>query len=877
MHPRPDTRPTSSPQGPHHAVRRSGAVHGCRLSVFAFGVLCMLGAQAQVAEANRAYPATPAGPADPAADGASVVVTGQRASLRKAIAAQEKADNIVSVVSSDDIGGLPDKNAAEALARLPGIAVQRDQGEGRYVSVRGLDADLNAVTINGALVPSPEAGRRAVALDVLPAGLIRSLEVSKTLTPDQDANSLGGTVAVKSLSAFDLPGKLLSATLGASHDENLGKTSPGGSILAADRFLDGRLGVAAGLSAERRQFGSDDAETGGAWDHGRLSGFEMRDYQPTRARAAFALNLDYHAAAGASNYLRSFLSQFSDDEVRDRLTVGSFASGDLAEGETTSARAERRLRQRKYTQKISSLVLGGEQQWQDWKLEGSVAASRASEDTPESINDARFRGTANFAGVGYTNTEIPQVLGPASLYAPASYALNAITLQQRYSKDTEHHGRLDLSRKFSMGNAQSTLKFGAKISRRDKDNDTEQWSYNSKTASSGNYWGAGPTSLSAFVTGDTLDYPFGAIGYAIDPALIRARVAGLDRANARLLLESSIDDYQMHEDIDAGYAQNSIDYDAWHLLAGVRAEHTSFDAAGQQIDADKHLSPVNKHRSYTNWLPSLQMRYDLDPKTSVRAAWTNAVVRANFSQLAPGVSLASDTEATIGNPELNPLKAHNLDLGIERVLGGDGSVSAYLFHKDIKNFTYTTNLAGTGQWRDYTTATSYANGDQATVKGVELAWQQPLRMLPAPFNRLLVGANGSYTDSRAHIARYDLDAARTLDRHIKLPGQSDRVMNLMLGYEQGPLSARVALNYKSSYLLELGDDILDASQDRIVDAQKQVDFSMSYQISKPLQLIVEAMNLNNEKYYVYQGAHQYNTQYEKYGRTYKISLKASMF
>ena len=122
---------------------------------------------------------------------ATVVVSGQRASLRNAIAAQEKADNIISVISSDDIGGLPDKNAAEALARLPGVSVQRDQGEGRYITVRGLGPDLNAVTINGALVPSPEAGRRAVALDILPAGLIRTLEVSKTLLPENGCQFAG--------------------------------------------------------------------------------------------------------------------------------------------------------------------------------------------------------------------------------------------------------------------------------------------------------------------------------------------------------------------------------------------------------------------------------------------------------------------------------------------------------------------------------------------------------------------------------------------------------------------------------------------------------------------------------------------------------------
>jgi outer membrane receptor protein involved in Fe transport len=102
-------------------------------------------------------------------------------------------------------------------------------------------------------------------------------------------------------------------------------------------------------------------------------------------------------------------------------------------------------------------------------------------------------------------------------------------------------------------------------------------------------------------------------------------------------------------------------------------------------------------------------------------------------------------------------------------------------------------------------------------------------------------------------------------------------MNLMLGYETGPVSARLALNYKSPYLLEMGGDILDQSQDHIVDSQKQLDFSLSYQINKQFQVVFEAANLNNEKYYVYQGTKQYNVQNEQYGRTFKVSLKASAF
>jgi TonB-dependent receptor len=855
----------------HNMSNESRHGHGCRLSVLSLGVLAMLAAQSH-ASAQTNAPAADNAAASLAASANSVVIAGQRSSLRNAIAAQEQADNIVSVISSDDIGGLPDKNAAEALARLPGLSVQRDQGEGRYVSVRGLGPDLNAVTINGAMVPSPEPGRRAVALDVLPAGLIRSLAVSKTLTPDQDANSLGGTIEVKTLSAFDLPGKLLSGTVGASRDQNIGKTSPNGSVLFADRFLNGKLGVAGGVSYEKREFGSDNVETGGAWEDGKLTGVELRDYLPTRKRRAAALNLDYHADNLSKYFLRSFISDFSDSEVRDRLTISNIAGDGLDQGEKASARGERRLRQRKYTQTISSVVLGTEQKWNGWKLDLSGGASRATDEAPESINDARFRGSKDFAGVGFTGTDIPRLTGPAALYDAGNYKLNSIGLKQGDATDKERHLRFDLGHKFDLGDGSSTLKFGAKAARREKTNDTEAWSYSAKQI------GGASTALKDYVTGNELDYKLGRIGSAIDPAAIRRLVAGLGRADARLLVDSTVDDYRMHEDIDAAYVQNSVDIDAWHVLAGVRAEHTKFKAAGARVNEEAEtIDAVNRQRSYTNWLPSLQARYDLDPKTSVRAAWTHSVVRANFSQLAPGVSLSSDTEATIGNPDLAPLKSTNLDLGIERVLGDDGSLSAYVFHKDIKNFTYTTNLAGSGQWADYTSAVSYANGDKATVKGIELAYTQPLRMLPAPFNRLIVGANGSLTRSDANIARYDIDAGRARSRSIDLPGQSDRVLNLMLGYEQGPLSTRLALNYKSPYLLEMGDDILDAGQDRIVDAQKQVDFSLSYQLSKQVQLSFEAANLNNEKYYVYLGGKAHNAQYEQYGRTYKVSLKVSMF
>src|SRR5690606_21237590 len=135
------------------------------------------------------------------------------------------------------------------LQRVPGISVERDQGEGRYVRVRGLGPDLNSVTINGSLVPAAESDRRAVALDVLPSGLIRSLEVTKTLTPSMDANSIGGTVEVKTISAFDHKGMFYSLEGGMSRDTNTDQSSPNYAGAWSNRFLDGKLGIAVGINS----------------------------------------------------------------------------------------------------------------------------------------------------------------------------------------------------------------------------------------------------------------------------------------------------------------------------------------------------------------------------------------------------------------------------------------------------------------------------------------------------------------------------------------------------------------------------------------------------------------------------------------------------
>lgn len=808
----------------------------------------------------------PAGAADVTLE--RVVVVGQAEATDRALNDQERADDIRSVVRSDGIGRLPDKNAAEALQRLPGVSVERDQGEGRYVRVRGLGPDLNAVTVNGALLPSPERDRRAVMLDVLPSSLIGALEVVKTLTPDMDANSIGGTVNIKTLSAFDVKGRLLSLDAGVGRDDNTDRTSPSAALVWADRYAGGKLGVSLGLNLERRRFGSDNVETGGAWDDDLLEEFERRDYRITRERAGAALNLEYRPAAGTEYYLRSMVSRYTDEERRLAHVV-EFADAQ-ASGAAGEAESVRELKDRKETQRISSVALGLSQRLASWRLAAEAATSRASERTPQHTAAAVFEG-GDFDGVGYTDSRRPVLAGPASINSADPYELTEIEVERTLYKDRINGLRLDAARELELLDAPAELKFGAKASRRKRSSEQTTWvledfedepfSLSGAQLGLGGYAGASP------------DYPLGSFGPSIGTGAVRGIYAGRDLSSFVDDEESTINDYRMKENIDAAYGQLRFELADWRLIGGLRMERTRFRADGTGVE-DGDFVPTSTSRSYRHWLPGLHARKPLDETTVLRAAWTHSVVRPAFEQVAPGYVIEDD-EAEFGNPSLRPLKSRNLDLGVERRLGYAGVLSAYGFHKRIKDFAYQTDVAGTGRWADFSEAVTFDNGERATVYGVELAYSQSFRgLLPAPWNNLLFGANVTYSRSRATIARFDADAGAMQSRRIPLPSQSDWLVNLVLGYETEGWSARVALNHKSRYLLEVGD-VLDASGDLYVDAQTQVDLALRLKPTRALQLSFEVLNLNDESYYVYAGSRARNAQWETYGRTYRIAVNYS--
>ncbi|HSX49999.1 MAG TPA: TonB-dependent receptor, partial [Cellvibrio sp.] len=430
----------------------------------------------------------------------NVIVVGQAAGINKALNKQRSADNIVTAVSADAIGQFPDTNVSESLQRLPGLSIERDQGEGRYVRVRGMGPDFNAVTINGVGVPGPDADRRAVALDVIPSDLLENLTVTKTLTPDMDANSLGGSIDVQSLSAFDRDGFFYQLTAEGSYDDNTEETSPKGALTASNQFSLGsdenNFGVAFGASSFKRKFGSDNVETGGAWDFGdgeaRLEEMEQRDYTITRERSGVTLNLDYKPSDNTDLYWRNLYSEYTDSEIRLANVVEFFKEVEnddgeieregtsVAEGESGLAEVQRELKDRTETQKILSTSLGGQSRLDKWTIDYRVAYSDSSEDEPQNIAGAVFKIDDGIIAddafdIAYKNTNKIYITAPDEYYQPASYYLDEVELGSTNTSDESTAVNLDFTRDLDWGSNPAQLKFGAKYTGRTKDNDVNVW------------------------------------------------------------------------------------------------------------------------------------------------------------------------------------------------------------------------------------------------------------------------------------------------------------------------------------------------------------------------------------------------------------------
>ena len=808
---------------------------------------------------------------EPESNTEEVLVYGQAAALSSAINQTRQADGVIDVIDTKSMGDFPDQNISESLQRLPGVSIQRDQGEGRYVSVRGLNPDYNSVSVNGISLPSPEADTRSVALDVIPNDLIGSVTVDKTITPDKDADALGGAINIKSLSGFDREGFSYKVYADASYNDLVNDTSPKLGLTLTDRMSffgkEDALGVAFSSSYYHRNFGSDNVETGGKWsfDEAQLEGLEemeQRDYTITRERLGFGLNVDLRYFDNTHLYFRTLYSSFTDDEERfaNKFEFGDpLMPGDIAE----EVEVTRELKNREETQIIQSYALGGESRLDHWIIDYRYGYSEAKEDETMHIDGAAFKAEYGAdAGIGFSNSQKPKITSVANINAPSDYEFDKIEMAEADATDTQQVFNLNVAHEFFIADKPSVVKFGTKISLREKIAEETVIEY-----SEGDN-GLPNNKLDAFVAAKP-DYSLGDFGNGISKDRLMEALPLLEAEED--LEKSAIGDYTINEDIVAAYAMMRMDIDHLRLIAGARYEGTERSLTGKRFDEDAEEVVATQYKSDDHHiLPAVIAKYELNDSSVLRAAWTNTLARPTFEQLSPGALLkVEDEEGESGNPQLDTMTSSNMDIGFAWYPDDVSVVSVGLFYKQIENFIYKTELdSGTLGFQEGLAMETWKNGESASLMGAEFSASHQFDF------GLLLSANATLIDSNATLEWLDDDTVNSRD--IRLPGQSDFVANLLIGYEYDRYSVRLSGNYQSLILDEV-EDITSKVHDIYIDNNMHWDFVAKARILKSLSATFKVSNLTDESYYAYQYKSEYNYQYENYGRTVQLGFELADF
>src|ERR1700686_5343902 len=608
----------------------------------------------------------------------------------QALNRERTADNIVQVLPAEVITSLPNTNIADAVGRLPSVSLERDEGEGKYVQIRGTEPRLSNVTIDGVHLPSPEAVRN-VKLDAIPADLIDSVEINKTLSANQEGDAIGGSVNLVTKKATDQPYVTVigmggyTPIAGSRHLDQFGVTAGkrfgrekrlgamfGGSYDWNGRGIDA-VEPAPGLTSTANKDYSDGVPV--------FFGADLREFWYDRTRIGSATSIDYKLGAASLLYLRALFSQFKDNG-QDWIYspgLGPFTSASTASGAMGFDHVYRNP-----WQQIFNITAGAQHTIGLNSFSYEVSGGQARYNG--GFSRARFHGPGGNGlpgdlpiqfGLDTSNPNTPKfpVLDGTNIFDPTKYVLTEVWFNEKPTSEQDYTGAISLTHGYTVGTRVGGIEAGFKVRDAQKSQrDTELfYSFN------------GAANMSQFLgTFTNPNYYFGA--YKIGPTMDWNKVLAFFNGD-RGLFSHQVDrehraadpnNFDTSERVYAGYVMNTITLGRVRLQGGVRFESTKASFVGTQANFDPggaFLSDtsVPGQQSYTDILPSVQFQYSLGGNMNFRAAYGRGIARANFSDLPPSATIDQSglgglTRVRSGNPNLKPTHANNFDLLFEKYL-----------------------------------------------------------------------------------------------------------------------------------------------------------------------------------------------------------------
>jgi TonB-dependent receptor len=819
-------------------------------------------------------------------EGEEVVVSAQLQGQTAAINQQIQSNTIVNIVSSDKIQELPDANLAESLSRLPGISVQRDAGEGSKVVVRGLSPKFNSVTINGERIPATDPNDRSVDLSMISQDILAGIEVYKALTPDMDADAIGGTINLVTRNAPENFRMDIRAQGGYNHNENdYGQYKL--NLSTSNRFFN-KLGALITFSAQNVNRSSDvlNAEYTPPTSQRpqiEIADLNLADRLERRKRYSGGLNLDY-SLENLNIRSNNFFSQTDRNEIRRRKSY-----------RTDAFRTEYDLREREINTSVFSTNFNGDYFWNFFEVTWQTSYSISKQRTPY-LNYARFQEVGSF------NAGLIKNQGPEIVPQFAKNDLNATwfqygTFNPQFVDDRDLTAQLNFKMPFSFANnIAGNIKTGGKF--RDKNRVRDIDEYRTDFSVIDQIAAANPGRWSLYRNTNILienfiDPSFSAKNfldgkYLFGPGLNSSL---LDQFHSEFQQHYTLNgfvelgDYEAGEKIFSGYIMSELHlFKNVMFLPGIRYERTENDYLGKFGRLRGNLGQIGTIRDttggqkYEEFLPMIHLRYKIINGLDIRMAYTKSLSRPDYYNLVPFENI-NEAELLLsrGNPDLKHTTSENYDVFLS-VYNRYGLFTAGAYYKKMNNVDYLSSFREVeGQFRNYR-VTQPVNSPEGKVYGYEFDIQSNFSFFPSPLDGIIFNVNLSriysetnfpyFTTSRNPDPPYNLIVINTF-RKGRLPGQADWIWNLAFGYEKKGFSGRMSFLHQGEILQVVGER---SETDAYTKSFTRVDLSFSQKILQGFSVFLNANNITNINDGAFLGSEFFITNEEYFGWTIDVGF-----